>query len=70
MGVGGVMGTDDRRVGKATRPAQKNAPASGRGGFSLRLPWRVGRYLPFFFAAGFAVDFVVFFETFFFAAAM
>jgi hypothetical protein len=27
-----------------------------------------GAYLPFFFAAGFAADFVVFFATFFLAA--
>ena len=32
--------------------------------------WRGKAYLPFFFAAGFAPDFVVFFETGFLAAAM
>ena len=35
---------------------------------TVRVAWR--RYLPFFFAAGFAPDFVVFFETGFLAAAI
>ena len=53
--------------GWAARTAQKNAPAAGRGGFSVRLSPARRAYLPFF-AAGFAVDFVVFFETFFLVA--
>jgi hypothetical protein len=64
------MNGDAAYKGFRPDPAQKKAPAQGRGEFVRRRCRGGGHYLPFFFAAGLAALLVVFFETGFLAAAM